>query len=112
MNARTVSEFSSRAFDPPWIQFDRIDLPKPVLVHIDHMAVIRARLNEHMQTILSRISFDRALLRQMRRFHPRRASHPPPRIFAGRGDLLVPMKQPAVSKSLSQVRRHFRLETP
>src|SRR4029077_18284246 len=107
MDIRAVSKLSSRALGPPRIELDRIDFPEPVFVHIDHVAVIRSRLHQYTQVILARISFDRSLFRQMRRFYSRRTSHLPPEVFAGRGNVLIPMKERAISERLSQIGKHF-----
>jgi hypothetical protein len=104
VNVRTLCEFSSRAFRPRAVELNRVNLAKPVLVHVEHVREVRSGLDQNLQIEFAGEFRDRSLLHQVRRAGTGHRAKLPRSIFAASRNTFVEMEEPAIAKRLPEFR--------
>jgi hypothetical protein len=104
VNVRALCEFSPSAFRPPAIELNRVNLAKPVLVHVEHVREVRSGLDQNLQIEFAGELRDRSLFHQVRRAGSGYRAKFPRSIFAASGNTFVEMKEPAIAERLPEFR--------
>jgi hypothetical protein len=102
VNVRALCEFPPRAFGPPAVEIDGINLAKAVLVHVEHVREVHSGFHQNVQIEFAGEFRDGSLLHQVRRAGSRHRAKFPRSIFAASGNTLVKMKEPAIAERLPE----------
>jgi hypothetical protein len=100
MNPRVGGELTLCARRQPGVEFDRINLAKPIFLGVHHVAQVRSRFHHYVKVEALGELCERPLLHDVRHLRLRRTSQPPPDILAAKRKSLVRVEENAVAESL------------